>query len=405
MKEDDMSNRLSKSLTVLMILTLIPLSTIAQDQSENAQSEFDAWRQEQERAETDYINTLEAEYRAWVLADSIAFATYKQEIEGKWGSVTPTTKKDWVEYAEDKESLSAVDFEKGEAVVAILVEENAGESGEVSLARLEDAIRNLVVEQGKTMDYSVNDQTAQPLRDRPVLENQLATSSGRAVTAENSEQFAKDVVTENPVKRTAVKGKDGISRVKLEVVIPLVPKHLRVRAKRFVEPVKEYADEYELDARIVFALIHTESYFNPKATSHIPAFGLMQLVPRFGAKDAYKAVYSKDRLLPPNYLYKPQQNLELGCAYLHLVLTRYLKKVKDPLSRLYCAIAAYNTGAGNVSKAFTGNRNIGVAARTINTMTPEEVLARLKKDLPYQETKDYIVRILERAKFYEEWKN
>ncbi len=86
-------------------------------------------------------------------------------------------------------------------------------------------------------------------------------------------------------------------------------------------------------------------------------------------------------------------------------MTRYLKPIENDLSRLYCAICAYNTGAGNVSKAFTGKSRVSAAAREINGMQPEAVLAKLKTDLPYEETRDYIVKILERVKYYDEWKN
>lgn len=400
-----MCQRMMMTILFLVALVLAAASAGAQEPQAGSQDEFERWRQEQEQEFDQYKQAIEAEYQAWVLADSVAFAAYRLEIVGKWGEVVPTTRKDWVEYAEDKESLSAVDFEKGEAVVAVLVEEDAGEPESVSMDRLESAVRNLVVDRGKTMDYPVAEQAPQPLGDRPVLENQLTDDAGQPVTADNSARFAREVVAGNQVRRTRIESKDGISRVKLDVTIPLVPRHLRVRAERFLDPVREYSAKYNLDARVVLAMIHTESYFNPKAKSHIPAFGLMQLVPRYGAKDAYKFVHGQEKLLSPNYLYDPAQNVELGCAYLHLVMNLYLKGIEDPQSRLYCAIAAYNTGAGNVSRAFTGDRKISSAAWKINAMTPDGVLAKLKQDLPFKETRDYITRILERAKFYEEWKN
>lgn len=370
-----------------------------------AQDDYESWRRQQEQDYQQFKSDLEAEWQAWVRADSLAFAAFRQEIEGKWGEVKPTTKKDWVEYAEDKESLSAVDFEKGEAVVAVLVEEDAAEPESASLARLEQAVQQLVVDRGKTMDYPVAGEQPEPLRDQPVLENQLADAAGEPVTQANAAEFAHEVVQPAAVRRVPVESKDGVQRIKLEVSIPLVPRHLRVRAERFLDDVNTYAERYELDTRLVMAVMHTESYFNPKAKSHVPAFGLLQLVPRYGAKDAYEFVYHEEKLLTPNYLYRPTNNVELGCAYLHLVMTRYLKRIENPDSRLYCAIAAYNTGAGNVSRAFTGDRKINAAARVINTMEPQDVLAKLKKDLPYQETRDYIIRVLDRMKFYEEWKN
>ena len=55
------------------------------------------------------------------------------------------------------------------------------------------------------------------------------------------------------------------------------------------------------DPPVVFAVIHTESYYNPKARSGAPAYGLMQLVPTSGGRAAYRYVYKKDQVLPPSY--------------------------------------------------------------------------------------------------------
>ena len=59
--------------------------------------------------------------------------------------------------------------------------------------------------------------------------------------------------------------------------------------------------------------------------------------------DVYRYLYKKSRLLPPSYLYNPNNNIKLGTAYLRLIYSKYLKDIKDPTSRLYCTIAAYNT--------------------------------------------------------------
>ena len=101
-----------------------------------------------------------------------------------------------------------------------------------------------------------------------------------------------------------------------------------------------------------------------------------------------------------SYLYSSNNNITIGSAYLHVLYYRYLKKIKDPQSRLYCAIAAYNTGAGNIAKAFIGNTNISKASRTINKMTPNQVYKRLMKKLPYNETKKYLKKVSDRVSAY-----
>ena len=184
----------------------------------------------------------------------------------------------------------------------------------------------------------------------------------------------------------------------------LAPDHIKVRALKYENEINRYAGKYKLPVELVYAVIHTESYFNPKAKSHAPAYGLMQLVPKSGARDAYQYVYKKDKILSANYLYKADKNIELGTAYLQILMTRYFSKVVDPNTRTLCAIAAYNTGAGNVARAFTGTTNPKKAIPKINKMTYEECYGFLREYLPYDETKSYIKKVSQRIGMYNEWK-
>ena len=144
---------------------------------------------------------------------------------------------------------------------------------------------------------------------------------------------------------------------------------------------------------LAFAIMYTESSFNPVAVSPIPAYGLMQVVPGSAGRDVTKLHFGKERLLSPNYLFTADKNIEVGIGYLNILDKRYLRKITDPLSRKYCTIAAYNTGAGNVAKAFTGKLNISRAAKIINELSPQEVYNTLRTKLPYEETRKYIKKV------------
>lgn len=239
---------------------------------------------------------------------------------------------------------------------------------------------------------------------KPLLDGQVQTPDGRPVTAGGASQAAAALVAAKPPSSAAVKGEDGTPRTAVTVEFPLVPEHIRVRAERFRPFVGEYARRHNVDPALVFAIMHTESCFNPRARSGAPAFGLMQLVPTSGARDAYRYVFKKDAVVDSNYLYDPERNVELGAAYLHLLDSQQLRAIRDPLSRQYCAIAAYNTGAGNVSRTFGKTTSVATAARTINTLSPEQTYAQLRSNLPYQETRDYVKRVSERIPLYEAWR-
>lgn len=108
--------------------------------------------------------------------------------------------------------------------------------------------------------------------------------------------------------------------------------------KRYFSLIREKADEYSLDSAFVAAIVCVESGFNPMAKSGKGARGLMQLMPSTAEWIANKngIAYSEDLLVNAEY------NLELGCAYLSYLSSRFDGKRN--------IAAAYNAGEGNVRK-------------------------------------------------------
>ena len=90
----------------------------------------------------------------------------------------------------------------------------------------------------------------------------------------------------------------------------------------------------------------------------------------------------------------------MGSAYLHILYYRYLREIKNKNSRLFCTIAGYNTGAGNVAYAFSGTYNVKNAIAKINAMSPDEVFDYLQKNLRYEEPKVYMQRVISRMVAY-----
>lgn len=187
---------------------------------------------------------------------------------------------------------------------------------------------------------------------------------------------------------------------RLTYTIPLPDNRLRKKAKQFRPHILDAAKSMDVPADLVYAVIHTESHFNPLARSHIPAYGLMQIVPRTAGRDATRVIYDKSRLLSPAYLFDPEKNIKVGAAYLRLLYFHYLKDIKDPKSRLYCAIAAYNTGVGNVARVFGKRPAMSHAASRINALSAQQVLAALLESLPARQTREYLKKVLARKSLY-----
>ena len=119
--------------------------------------------------------------------------------------------------------------------------------------------------------------------------------------------------------------------------------------------IRRTATAHQVDAALVKAVMHIESAFNPHAVSHKGAKGLMQLMPdtarRYGAYD----------------LFDPVQNVQAGVKYL-----KDLQKLFKNNTRL--VLAAYNAG--------------------------ENAVLRHKGIPPYDETQDYVRKVMKMHREY-----
>jgi membrane-bound lytic murein transglycosylase C len=151
------------------------------------------------------------------------------------------------------------------------------------------------------------------------------------------------------------------------------------------------AEQYKISPSLIFAIMRTESNFNPFAVSGAPAYGLMQLVPTSGGREAYRRAKGSDTTPSKEYLFNSDNNIELGSALLNVLLYKQFEDVDNTVSREYCIIAAYNTGLKNVLRTFS--KDVVAAVNQINSLEPPAVYDKLRRDLPYQETRDYIVKV------------
>ncbi len=103
-----------------------------------------------------------------------------------------------------------------------------------------------------------------------------------------------------------------------------------------------FADQYNIDPRLVVAMIIAESGFNPNATSRVGAAGLGQLMP------------GTARALGVDNPYDPVKNLAGSVNYLRSRLDTFADRAMPggglSLEQASYALAAYNAGTGAVKK-------------------------------------------------------
>lgn len=373
---------------IFILASVLATSLVAEQAYTDQLQQFKQYKQSQQN-----------QFQTYQQAQKKAFDDYKKELSVFWDEPKLSNKTEWITYSKDQKTRTDVDFEN-----ELITIETFAASKKQAQKKIDLALAKALTIDTKTaymqdpLQKKLNtiptpeNITDDDIDTKPILKDVVFTNGANEKNLqEYVEKNTKNIQTFTTNKQET-----------LYVVKVKLPKNTTYkRSEIYFEDVLKNSKKQDIPLPLIFAIIHSESSFNPMARSYVPAFGLMQIVPKTAGVDAYHYLYNEKRLVSGNYLYNSQNNIKLGSAYLHILYYRYLKYIKNPQSRLYCTIAAYNTGAGNVARAFVGSNDVSSAAIIINTLSPKQVYARLLKDLKYDEPKVYLKRVSERKKVYE----
>lgn len=360
---------------------LVPLSLSAMPSLADS---FDDFLKEQQAG----VDKIKNDYKAYKERYLGAFDDYKSDIEQQWQQVEISNQEIWVGYSPDLRKKTVVDFAFNEIRLSYKIDGKRASLESIKGGRLNKDIKRLLK---ITERQAVQND---PINNKLMAGRSPITLLNQPLLSEMSSLYGSMEVAEEKLASAALILEEATNQGNIIVVKIPLPKELPFkRAEKYLTSAKQAATKWQIDPALVMAIAHTESHFNPLARSHVPAFGLMQIVPSSAGKDASKLMYGKSRLLTSDELYNPNFNLDTGSAYLSMLKTRYLKRITNPKTQLYCAIAAYNTGTGNVAKAFIGRASMQRAYPVINQLSPERVFDILKKNLPYEETRKYLVKV------------
>lgn len=110
-----------------------------------------------------------------------------------------------------------------------------------------------------------------------------------------------------------------------------------IYCRKFDTAVSRYSSEFGVNESLVYAVMKTESNFDPSAKSRVGASGLMQLTPETFVDIAERLAYEDPSALDIN---DPETNIRYGVLYLS-----WLFEIFDSEKAV---IAAYNAGPGRV---------------------------------------------------------
>jgi soluble lytic murein transglycosylase-like protein len=123
-------------------------------------------------------------------------------------------------------------------------------------------------------------------------------------------------------------------------------------SRDLAEDIYDIARDENIEPKLAYGLVKTESTFNERAVSHVGARGLTQVMPRTAAW-LVPGTSTED-------LYDRHTNLRLGFQYLDQMIDKYKGDVR-------LALLAYNRGPGTVDKVLKkgGNPDNGYADKVL----------------------------------------
>ena len=269
-------------------------------------------------------------------------SSFSGNIEKRWGSreIKVAGKSNYVKYIDNYLSRSEVDFAKGTIIVETVSPTDPKQ-------HLKNAIITTLLTPDDPMSVDLFSSKSIKLEGRPFLYQQVVDQDNKPIQwSWRANRFA-DYLIANKLKV-----KDVDFKKAYYVEIPLVEDQVEIRSYQYADIVRRASRKYDIPEDLIYAIIKTESSFNPYAVSWANAYGLMQVVPKTAGRDVFKLVKNRSGEPSPEYLFNPENNIDTGTAYFYILKNRYLKDVNHPLTLEYTMISAYNGGTGGVLNTF-----------------------------------------------------
>ncbi|WP_070964654.1 membrane-bound lytic murein transglycosylase MltC [Vibrio sonorensis] len=303
-------------------------------------------------------------------------------IEKRWGKkeLKYAGKANYVKYIDNYLSRTEVNFSKGTIIVETV-------SPTDPKAHLKNAIVTTLLTPDDPANVDLFSSKDITLEGQPFLYRQVVDQDHKPIQwSWRANRFADYLIAHK------LKVKNVDFKKAYYVEIPMVEDQVEIRSYKYADIVRRASKKYDIPEDLIYAIIKTESSFNPYAVSWANAYGLMQVVPKTAGKDVFKLVKKRSGQPSPEYLFNPENNIDTGVAYFYILKNRYLRDVKHPKSLEYSMISAYNGGTGGVLNTFD-RKDRKRAMRDLNSLQPNQVYWALTKKHPNSEARRYLEKV------------
>ena len=304
------------------------------------------------------------------------------QVKKQWGDdeFLQAGKHRYVKYFDGYRTRAHIDFDNGKIYVST-VAQYAPE------ATLRKAIEETLLMPADPSQVDLFSDKSIPLNGKPFLLGQVKDQDNQDIQWPwRAGRFA-DYLIENKLKMKPLKRGNAYF-----VEIDMVSDHLEQREYQYADIIKRSSKQYGISEDLIYAVVKTESSFNPFAVSHAGAYGLMQVIPKTAGADVFKLVKNKPGIPTKDYLFDPANNIDTGTAYLHILQTRYLRDVRNPITKHYSMISAYNGGTGGLLSTFDTDRKRAIDK--LNQLQPNQAYWALTNKHPKLEARRYLEKVL-----------
>lgn len=309
------------------------------------------------------------------------FYRLSKHVHQYWGKGTALTASNhqFVKYLDKYQSRAHIDFINNKLTVSTVDPIDAK-------SKLHKAIVQALLMPDNPNEVDLFSDSQIELQGTPFLLGQIKDQDNKDIRWQwRANRFA-DYLIEHQLKKQKIDGK-----TQLYVDVNLTKDSLKLREYKYSPIVRKASIKYDIPEDLLYAIIKTESGFNPFAVSHAGAYGLMQVIPSTAGADVFKRLKHRNDKPTSKYLFNVYNNIDTGAGYFYILKNQYFKGVKNEQNLIDGMICAYNGGAGAVYKVFS--RQHDTAVSRLNKLPHHIVYKDLTTKHPQQETRNYLKKV------------